>query len=550
MVSLAALSVIALGQGHPGRFAEEVVVSDSQIASQVGADILRKGGNAVDAAVAVGFALAVTHPAAGNLGGGGFMVIRLASSEAVALDYRETAPASATKNMYLDAKGELTKDSTVGYRAAGVPGTPLGMAEAHRRYGKLAWKELVEPAVRLAIDGFALPPGLADSLRSNADMFKPFPAAYAQFCRGGDFYKAGETWRQPDLAKTLARLRDQGADGFYRGETARLMVQAMVQHKGHITETDLANYRVTWRKPMVGSCRGYEVITMPPPSSGGIAVLQMLGMLGGDDLKQSGSGSSETIHLMVEAMKRAFADRAEHPADPDFVKVPSEKLLESSYLKRLRESIGERATPSKSLAPWKPESEDTTHYSIVDREGNAVSNTYTINASFGAGATVEGAGFLLNNEMDDFAARPGTPNLFGLIQGEKNAIQPGKRPLSSMTPTILTRNGKLAMVLGSPGGPTIINTVFQTILNVTDHGMNIQQAVSAPRFHHQWMPDAIRWEPFGLSVDVRKALEARGHIFEERGRSMGSCHAIWISPSGERQSGTDPRISTSGAAGR
>lgn len=545
-----ALAGLTEAQVHPQRYFYDAVVSDSAIASQVGADILAKGGTAVDAAVAVGFALAVTHPAAGNIGGGGFMIVRRRSGETVALDFREIAPLSASKTMYIGPDGKLTRDSLVGYRAAGVPGTVAGMAEAHRRFGKLRWRDLVEPAVQLANRGFKMPRGLAESLRDSADVFRPFPVAYAQFCRSGRFYAAGENFTQPDLGRTLERIRDHGAKDFYEGETAGLIVKDMVAKGGQITAADLKGYRVVARAPLVGKYRGYDVITMPPPSSGGIALLQMLGMVEGDDLGTLGWNSSGTLHLMVESMKRAFADRAEHLGDTDFVSVPVTQLLAPDYISRLRKSITDRALPAKEVKPWGKESEQTTHYSIIDIDGNAVSTTYTLNGSFGAGAVVEGAGFLLNNEMDDFAAQPGTPNLFGLIQGEKNSIQPRKRPLSSMTPTILTKDGKLAMVLGSPGGPTIINTVFQTLINVVDHGMNIQRAVASPRFHHQWMPDAIRWEPYGLGADLRKAMEAKGHVFEERARTMGSCHAIWTTGQGDRQVGVDPRISTSGAAGR
>lgn len=533
------------------RFAKTAVVSDSMIASQVGGGIMKQGGNAIDAAVAVGFALAVTHPAAGNLGGGGFMVIRLSSGATTVLDFREIAPAAATRDMYIGPDGKVSRDSLVGYRAAGVPGTVAGMAEAHRRFGKLPWAAVVAPAVELAEKGFPIPHSLAEGLRGSADMFKPFPSAYAQFCRDGDFYKAGETLKQPDLAKTLSRIKDNARD-FYEGETARLIATDMAANKGHVTLDDLRNYHVKERKALVGSYRGYEVITMPPPSSGGIALLQMLGIVEGFDLRASGWNSSAALHPIIEAMKRAFADRATHLGDTDFVEVPVTELLQNAYLDRRRAEIGNRATPAKEIAAWaagKQEREETTHYSVVDAEGNAVSTTYTLNGSYGAGAVVKGAGFLLNNEMDDFAAQPGTPNLFGLIQGEKNAIQPGKRPLSSMTPTILVKDGKLAMVLGSPGGPTIINIVFQTIMNVVDHGMNVQQAVAAPRFHHQWMPDAVRWERFGLGADLRSAMEGKGHVFEPQPRTMGSCQAIWIAPNGERHAGVDPRISSSGAAG-
>jgi len=551
------LSALLALQIHPLRAEKGMVVSDSQIASEVGRDILRKGGNAVDSAIATAFALAVTFPAAGNVGGGGFMVVRMADGRTVAIDYRETAPAAATRNMYIGADGKPTMDSLVGLKASGVPGTVAGMVEAHRRFGKLPWRDLVEPSVRLARDGFALPHGLAESLRQSGPAFARFPASYAQFCRSGEFYSWGDRFQQPDLGRTLALVRDKGNDGFYKGETAKKLAAAMAKGNGLITEKDMADYRVKVREPLKGSFRGYEVLTMPPPSSGGIALLQMLGMLGKDDLAAIGANSSGSLHLMTEAMKRAFADRAVHLGDPDFVKVPTSELLVAEYLAERRASFTDRATPSAEVkalggaqAGAEEEKMETTHFSVVDADGNAVSNTYTLNGGFGCFAVAEGTGILMNNEMDDFASAPGTPNMYGLIQGESNAIQPGKRPLSSMTPTILVRDGKVAYVIGSPGGPTIINTVFQTILNVTVFDMSIQRAVAAPRFHHQWMPDEIRWEPFGLSADVRRALEGKGHIIRATGASMGSCHAIAVDPrTGHKLAGVDPRISTSGAAG-
>jgi gamma-glutamyltranspeptidase/glutathione hydrolase len=544
-------------QIHPIRAAHGMVVSDSVIASEVGRDVMKRGGNAVDAAVATALALAVTHPAAGNLGGGGFMLVRMADGRAVAIDYRETAPAGASRNMYLGPDGKPTKDSLIGFKASGVPGTVAGMVEAHRRFGKLPWKDLVEPAYDLANKGFAVPYGLADSLKSAADSFKPFPASYRQFCRDGQFLSPMETFRQSDLAHTLSLIRDQGADGFYRGETAVKIAKAMKAGNGLITENDLRNYQPKVREVLRGSYKGYEILTMPPPSSGGIAMLQMLGMMEKDDVKALGYNSSGYLHHLVESMKRAFADRAVHLGDPDFVKVPVGDLLDPAYIASRRAEIGERATPSTSIkalggtqAGVPEERWETTHFSVVDGEGNAVSNTYTLNGGYGCFAVADGTGVLMNNEMDDFAAAPGVPNGYGLIQGENNAIAPGKRPLSSMTPTIVLRDGKLVMVLGSPGGPTIINTVMQTVLNVVDFDMTVQRAVAAPRFHHQWMPDEIQWEPFGLSKDVRSALEAKGHVFKEKAATMGSCHAIKIDPkTGERQGGIDPRISTAGAAG-
>lgn len=533
-----------------------MVVSDSLLASEVGRDILRRGGNAVDAAVATGFALAVTFPAAGNLGGGGFMVIRMADGRSVAIDYRETAPAASARNMYISQDGKPTKDSLVGYKASGVPGTVMGMAEAHRRYGKLDWKAVVAPAVKLAKDGFPMPHGLAASLKAAAENFRPFPASYRQFCRDGKFYTWGENFRQPDLAATLTKIRDKGPDGFYRGETARAIAAAN-RKGGLITETDLANYKVKLRDPIRGTYRGSEILTMPPPSSGGIALVQMLGMLEKDTLPEMGFQSSRMLHLQIEAMKRAFADRAVHLGDPDYVKVPTRDLLDPSYLADRRSEIGDRATPATQIKAWgdgqgylEDENPDTTHYSVIDAEGNAVSNTYTLNGGFGCFAVAEGTGVLMNNEMDDFASAPGTPNMYGLIQGEGNAVAPGKRPLSSMTPTIVVRGGKPVLIVGSPGGPTIINTVFQTIVDVLDFGMSIQRAVASPRFHHQWMPDEIKWEPFGLSDDVRASMETKGHSFAAKASTMGSCNCIQVDrETGHRLAGVDPRISTAGAAG-
>jgi len=538
--------VVPAGAQTPTVYSKAAVASDSMIASQVGVDIMRKGGNAVDAAVAVGFALAVTYPAAGNLGGGGFMVVRMQDGQTVAIDYRETAPATAKSDMYASRPDE----SLVGPRAAGVPGTPAGMWEAHRRFGRLPWRTVVEPAVELAARGFNLPYGLSESLRGSTSLFKRFSSSYALFNREGRFYAAGERFKQPELATTLARIRDGGARAFYQGPTATQIAKC-----GSMTLDDLNAYKVVVREPLKARYKRWEIVSMPPPSSGGVALVQMLSMLEGDDLSALGFQSSDYLHLLVESMKRAFVDRSVHMGDPGFVSVPVDKLLDPAYAAKLRKSIGERATQSKDLAALdvptgSHESEETTHYSVVDADGNAVSNTYTLNGGYGSGFVVPGAGFLLNNEMDDFATQPGKPNMFGLIQGPKNEIQPGKRPLSSMTPTIVLEGGKPLLVLGSPGGPTIINTVLQTILNVLDFGMNVQRAVSAPRFHHQWMPDQIRWEPFGLTRDVRLALESRGHRFELESSAMGSCHAIRIDPkTGLRQVGVDPRVSTAGCAG-
>lgn len=548
---IASLYAAPVGQIHPDPFRNGCVVSDSMFASQVGADILKRGGNAVDAAIATGFALAVTFPAAGNIGGGGFMLVRMADGRTVAIDYRETAPRRATKKMYVDAKGNVTKDSVVGYRASGVPGTSMGMWEAHRRYGSLPWKQLVDPAVRLARDGFVLDRGLAENLRDSAKTFEPFKASWIQFCREGRFFEWGDRFRQPELAATLARIRDNGADGFYKGPTAAAISNAMNANGGLIDEIDLAEYKAVLREPIRGSYKGYDLMTMPPPSSGGICMLQMLAMLEPFDLRSMGWNSADALHLQIEAMKRSFADRSQYMGDPGFANIPITELLDPAYISRRRESIDRRrATPSNQIRPGlEPagEGEHTTHFSVVDKEGNAVSNTYTLNTGFGSGVTI--AGFLMNNEMDDFAAKVGVPNAYGLIQGESNTIAPGKRPLSSMTPTIVMKSGKVYAVLGSPGGPTIINTVMQSFLNMAEFGLSVQEAVAAPRFHHQWLPDEIRYEQYGLGAELRSALTARGHVFALRPGRMGSCHAIGIASNSVRLAGVDPRVPGAGAAG-
>lgn len=554
-LALSLLSSAIPAQNTPFRTEKGLVVSDSAIASEVGAEILRKGGTAVDAAIATAFSLAVTYPTAGNLGGGGFMVVRQADGTAIAIDYRERAPRRATRDMYLDDQGRVRAGaSTIGYLAAGVPGTVAGMAEAHRRFGKLPWRELVDPAVRLARNGFVLSHDLSQELQRMSGLFSRFPESRRIFNRDGKFYSWGENFIQSDLANTIERVRNEGEKGFYEGQTAQLLAADMKANGGLIDEEDMKGYRVTVRDVLRGSYRGYEVLTMPPPSSGGIALLQMLGIVEGFDLRAAGFGSSGAYHLMIESMKRAFADRAAHLGDPDFAKVPVESLMKPAYWVEMRRSIDlNKATPATDIKAGDfgvRESEHTTHFSVVDTAGNAVANTYTINSGYGSGAVAKGLGFLLNNEMDDFAAKVGVPNAYGLIQGEANAIQPGKRPLSSMTPTILAKDGKLSYVIGSPGGPTIINTVFQTILNLADFDMNIQRAVGAPRIHHQWLPDEVRYEPLGLNADARALLEKLGHKFAARAGSMGSCNAIAIDPrTGHRLAGIDPRSADAGAAG-
>ena len=514
LFSITALPAVAR---QPVHARHGMVVARETHATDAGEAVLEAGGNAIDAAVAVAFALAVTHPSAGNIGGGGFMLIHLADGRSTFIDFRERAPAAATRDMYLDPEtGKPTNDSVLGYRASGIPGTVLGMEYAHTKYGKRPWKELVEPAVRLARDGFPLSYGLSQSLRSQTVTAKlaQFPESKRIFLKDGTLYDFNEVFKQPELAATLGRIRDDGAKDFYEGETAKQLVADMAAHAGLITLEDLKDYKVIERKPIEGSYKGYGIITSPPPSSGGVGILQMLGVLEGTDYAKTGAGSARALHFEAEAMRRYFADRAELLGDPDFVKVPLAGLLNPAYITKLRQSIDpEKATPSADIHAGEMsvyESPQTTHFSIVDEMGNAVSVTYTLNNGFGSGVTAAGLGFLLNDEMDDFAAKPGEPNSFGLVQGEANAISPGKTPLSSMTPTIVTKDGKLYLVLGSPGGPTIINSVLQVILNVIDFGMNAQQAVDQPRIHHQWMPDNLRVENT-ISPDTIDLLKQRGH---------------------------------------
>ena len=499
---------------QPVRARHGMVVSREKHATDVGEAVLESGGNAIDAAVAVGLALAVTHPSAGNIGGGGFMLVRFADGRSTFIDFRERGPKSASRDMYIDkATGKVTKDSTEGYRASGIPGSIAGFAYARDKYGKKSWKELVEPAVKLATDGFPVSYGLANTLKAN-DKLSRFPESKRIFQRGGEYYTIDEIFKQPDLAKTLTRIRDNGPREFYEGETARRLAADMSAHGGEITLEDLKNYKAVERKTIEGKYKEYGIITAPPPSSGGLGILQMMGVLEKTDYAKSGQGSAQAFHWEAEAMRRYFADRSEYLADPDFFKVPEKQLLNPGYITKLRESIDPiNATPSEKVKPGDLkayESLETTHYSIVDSEGNAVAVTYTLNGGYGSGVTATGLGFLLNNEMDDFAPKPGEANMFGLVQGEANAVAPNKTPLSSMTPTIVTRDGKLYLVVGSPGGPTIINSVLQVILNVLDFGMNIQEAVDATRIHHQWMPDTLSIEKTA-SPDTIELLKQRGY---------------------------------------
>ncbi len=494
-----------------------MVAAQEKIAAQVGADILKAGGNAVDAAVAVGFALAVTHPQAGNLGGGGFMVISLAGGKKLAIDYRETAPAAATRDMFLDSRGNVDREKARYSRAsAGVPGTVAGLLYALEHYGTMSRDRVMAPAIKLAEEGFPVQYGLAYALAKSTERFANDPSSVAYFEHAdGEPYKMGEILRQPDLAKTLIAIRDLGAGGFYDGAVADLIVAEMKRGGGLITLEDLKNYRPVEREPVRGTYQGYEIVSMPPPSSGGVHVIQMLNILEGYDLKKLGQDSADTIHRLVEAMRRAYADRAKFLGDPDFVQVPVAGLINKAYAAELRKGINlEHATKSADVSagkPPSPEGDQTTHFSVMDKEGNAVSNTYTLNLAFGSGYSVDGAGFFLNNEMDDFSAKPGSPNAFGLVGDEANAIAPGKRPLSSMAPTIVLKDGAPYLITGSPGGSTIITVVLQEILNVLTFDMNVAEATAAPRVHHQWQPDNVITER-GISDDTLRILEARGFI--------------------------------------
>jgi len=532
-----------LGAHEPVRARHGMVVADEPLAADVGVAVLKSGGNAVDAAVAVGFALAVTHPFAGNLGGGGFMLVRFADGRSTFIDFRERAPEKATRDMYLDAQGNPTNDSVDGWKAVGVPGSVRGFELARSKYGSQKWGALIAPAIELASKGYALSYKASELLRAARNLADD-PESKRIFQKGGSYYEAGDRFVQPELAATLRRIAASGAREFYEGETARRLVSEMASHGGLLTLADLQGYKAVERTPLNGTYHGLTILTAPLPSSGGIGILQMLGMLEGSGFGKAGSGAAATIHYTAEVMRRFFADRSQYLGDADFVKVPVKGLLKPAYIQERRASIDpDRATPSDQLNPGKPtggESTETTHYSIIDAAGNAVAVTYTLNNGYGSGVTVPGLGFLLNDEMDDFTAKPNTPNMFGLVQGEANAIQPGKRPLSAMTPTIVVREGKPFMVLGAPGGPRIITAVLQVLLNAIDFRMNIQDAVDAPRFHHQWKPDKLYLEP-GISPDTVALLEDMGHQVDySPGVVLARINAI-LSEGGWLQGAADPR---------
>ncbi len=533
---------------HPVLGTQGMVASQEATATQVGLEVLKGGGNAVDAAVAVGFALAVTLPRAGNLGGGGFMLIHMAESgETLALDYREEAPAAAGRDLFLDADGKVDNQrARFSYLSAGVPGTVAGLSAAQARFGRLSLAEVLAPAIRLAEEGMPVSVALAEGLAARAERLKAWPETARVFFKAdGSPYSAGEKLVQSDLAWSLKEIARDGAAAFYEGEVGQRIAADMKANDGLITESDLAAYDVVWREPVTGSYRGYAIASMPPPSSGGVHLVQILNLLESYPLGEMGAGSAATLHVMAEAMKLAYADRSQHLGDPDFWKVPQRGLTSKAYASRLRQRIDQdRALAATEIGPGDPvpyESNETTHFSVADRFGNVVSNTYTINFSYGSGIVAKGTGILLNNEMDDFSAKPGTPNAYGLIGGAANAIEPGKRPLSSMTPTLVFKDGKPWLVTGSPGGSRIITTVLQIVLNTVDHGMNVAAATAAPRMHHQWLPDELRIEP-GFSRDTLRLLAEKGHRVVIK-NAMGSTQSLlriedgWTGASDPRRPG-------------
>jgi gamma-glutamyltranspeptidase/glutathione hydrolase len=546
----------ALFAKEPVRAAHGMVVAQEPIAADVGLAVLKAGGNAVDAAIAVGFALAVTHPMAGNLGGGGFMLVRLANGKTTFLDFREAAPGKANRDMYLGPDGNPTKDSIFGWRSSGVPGSVAGFEAAYKKFGSKPWQELMAPSVKLARDGFPVSPSLAESLTGKQNPIAADPESVRIFLRDHNPYRVGETLKQTDLADTLERISKDGARGFYEGETAKRLAAAMAAHGGLITTDDLKSYKAVERVPLEGDYKEFHLITAPPPSAGGVGLLQMLGMLAGTHYDSDGANSPKAVHYEAEAMRRFYADRSEYLGDPDFYNVPVRSLLDPAYLTWRRKSIDpEHATPSEAIEPGLPraqsahlswtEGNDTTHYNVVDAKGNAVAVTYTLNNLYGNGITTPGLGFLLNDEMDDFAAKPGSPNMFGVLGGDANAIEPGKRPLSSMTPTIITRGGKLFMVVGAPGGSRITTGVMQVILDVLDFHMNPQDAVDLPRFHHQWKPDVLSIQN-GFPPQAADALARMGYQIKPIG-GVARVEAIVIDHSKQNQDmlegGTESRMS-------
>jgi gamma-glutamyltranspeptidase/glutathione hydrolase len=551
-LAVATLTITLSAGNTPYRARQGMVVSQSDIASEVGWKIMREGGNAIDGAVATALALAVTHPTAGNIGGGGFIVYRGGDGTTTTFDFREMAPAGSNPAMWMkDGKYDFDIHHN-SHRSVGVPGTVAGLYLAHQKLGSKPWKDLVLPAVALARDGFEISEGLATSLERMIPEFKKYPASLAQFSKNGVAYKAGEILKQGDLAKSLQRIADKGPAGFYEGETAELIEKEMKANGGLITRDDLKKYVAKERAPLKGTYRGHEIIGMAPPSSGGMAVIQMLNVLEGFDLKANGYGSAQNIHLVTEAMRRAFADRAQHLGDPDFNSgIPLAQLISKDYATQLRKTINpnKASVSTPSTFTWPTESQETTHLSVVDGKQNAVSMTYTLEYGYGSRIVVPGAGFLLNNEMGDFNSAPEMTDERGNIGTKANLALPGKRMLSSMAPTILAKDGKLFMVTGSPGGRTIINTVLTTILNVVDYGMNAQEAVDAGRMHHQWLPDRLSMERYGFSADTIAKLKAMGHTVAEAG-GQGVAEVIVVGKDGILEGGVDGRAPDGGAAGK
>jgi len=529
----------------PTPYKNGVVVSASSLASQVGLEILKKGGNAVDAAVAVGFALAVTYPSAGNIGGGGFMVIRLADGTETTIDYREKAPLASHRDMYLDDDGNYIPElSNSGVTSSGVPGSVAGLLYALENYGTLPIEEVIQPAIKLASEGFILDYYTARSFELNLKYFSKYESSLKVFSKNGEPYFEGEIFFQPDLAWTLKQIKEKGRDGFYKGKAAELLVKQVQENGGYITLKDLEEYQPVERKPVKGTYRGFEIISMPPPSSGGVCLIELLNILENFEFEKDDWGSSSYIHKLVEAMKYVYADRSKHLGDPDFYNVPVSSLTSKEYAKEIFNKIKDTATPSYEISPSEEisfyESDETTHYSVYDKYGNAVSTTTTLNSSYGNKIVVDGLGYLLNNEMDDFSAKPGEPNIYGLIGGEANSIEPCKRMLSSMTPTIVLKDGKPFLIVGSPGGSTIITVVLQVIINCLDFGMDIKKAVDMPRIHHQWLPDKIDYEPFSLKKDVKENLLKLGHKPGNQ-TYLGRVDAILIDDNNLIWGATDPR---------
>ena len=545
--------LFAEGGRTPLRVENGIVTSASRLASEVGVDILKRGGNAVDASVATAFALAVTWPTAGNIGGGGFMVYHGEDGHATTFDFREKAPLAASERMYVGTDGQSTNMQHRGFLSVGVPGTVAGLYMAHQKHGNLPWADLVDPAVRLARDGIPITYALYDGFRRNQSFWDQFPSSAAVFLKAdGSQYQLGDTWKQPDLARTLERIRDEGRDGFYKGENARMLANFMQANGGLITEEDLAMYEAVEREPVRGTYRGYEIVSMPPPSSGGVGIIQMLNILEGFDLAAMGHNSADYLHVLTEAMRRSYANRAEFLGDPDFnPDMPVNRLISKEHAANLRATIDmEKASISdESRFGQIYESEETTHFSVVDADGNMVSLTYTLENSYGSRIVAEGGGYLLNNEMGDFNPVPGVTNRDGQIGTDPNLVAPQKRMLSSMSPTIVAQNGKPVLAIGSPGGRTIINTTMQVILNMIDHGMNVAQAVEAGRMHHQWLPDRSSFEGMMFSPDTIRLYEAKGHTVNARGNQGSAMGIFYDRETGLYHGSADSRAGDGAAVG-